>query len=1299
MTQSLSSSESILSYPCNMSALLDDDCFTPNIQEFTDDLPNLPLLDNEYLELSHHSQLSGCFEEPNDIVSGDEIHETFSCDETISFPSETSFITSPSLQSMHLHDNQVSSLYYGMQPTHFLSRNQNNPILSVTYSDRTHKFILLDPAGILSWCPENNHIERQYLYPPYKHKLFLEIHFSSKFNVYFVLTKKRSIIIFNSIFESLHVTTCLENSLLSISFLDARCLLIGAGVNGVSLWNYIKHDNNKNLYARIRPQRPMENYILSSPILTKIPDNKLIRKIIICYERKWIFALSFYDVFVLTFDGRLCKCFFHLHKQTITDCMYNTHHSLLLTVSNDSTLTLWSECGFPLHTFYSAAKSNNAVLQHPFSPHLVLVATDKGSIKCYNLLTLEEEFTQHIMDCYIEKINNVYITKQYLLFAASKDNISVLDFNYFCEYWGRLDNSLLYICFDKCEQKSDRFHALCVDGTIRIYSISQSRPISLVLPPPNIHFPSSFGSVAYDRNSSLLYILIGPQEIWVYTTKTHPSCLLEVYKQDVILRILSPVDPDTGDILHTGKSLQSFICTCLAFLYFPINFWTHNSVTHSNLLMVGLKDGRLVFISTGQEFIKLFEMQVSTGEVTSLRVSENSSELITQSVSVSGFALKLWSLPGLELLYSFELHGSLIAYWKVHNIIMAGFTDGSLSLYSTRDMGSSLCGGSMNTSGKEGKGSFDEIISIHGLERLNVFCTAHKSGLVKIWDHHKNLVKVISLNNSLGGVYFLNNSGDLLVSLNRHLYVIRHEHLLSSYSIIQDTGNNKDHNNSLAESAVFENPNSQNGELVSTKYGLYYVDTMQSYLKPYDIDLHGPNGLSILDEMLDKVAKESVCSLSSHNSEEIPPIPSKLFISPSQTPLILSYDNFPLPVFSTPTVSRTSTPPPSEVEKKETLRKEIALIEMEADKISQTDSSLVNEHRIELQPRIIDSKYIDEEKSNVPPNKPTQPTFRAEPIRFNPRVNIKSQTSQSKVKTHEDLVEIRTEVVTNILDGLVAKPITTITPKTRVLRKKRISRQVTESTENLSTSTIPIPQPAGDINNVSITQIKTVIRPKKRKVSSKINSKIVEESKDSYTEGELLHHQSIQDPPQFDIEVTHQPLGPNNTSKVIEAKRTPRKKFSLNMNNDYSVGWQEREYIRRLAYRFKECERNVNVWAYQAKHDMDRCMLRAKYYPDERKQSVVSQSIDVIRFLESTDNKDGYSSNLTQRNSTTTTSSSIVLSTSSYYAHKIKTDSVCNFRIGNTPQEPLLFKDNQFALRKSRCASAPFLRKSISKVF
>ena len=1312
-------------YQDNLSACSSDiySAETPEIQSEID-LAQSRVIDSNYFELSRPSIQCGDlhdFISPppwDDVSSAEGVDEGYLDDEIVSFPSEASLNTSPSLQSVHLQNQQgVSSLYYGMQLAHYLSRPPKITILSITYSDRAHKFIFLDQSGIVSWCPENNKVERVYLYPPYKHKLFLEIHFSSKFNVYFVLTKKRVIITLNSLFEQLHSTSCLENSLLNISFVETKSLLIGGGVNGVSFWNYTKKEFNKNKGSRIRSQKPMENYILCSSGLTKIPENKLIRRINICIERKWILALSFYDVFVLTYEGTLFKSFLNLHKQTITDCLFNTHHSLLLTVSNDSTLTLWSECGFLIHTFSSAMKSNTAVLQHPLSPHLVLVATEKGFVKCYNLFTLEDEFTQHIMDSCIATLGNIHITKQHMLFATSTQNISVFDLNYFCEFWGILGNALQFVCFVKSEQKSDRFHALCIDGTIRVYSISESRPISLVLPPPDITFPSSSASVAYNRTSNLLYILIAPQEIWVYTTKTNPSCRLEVYSGDILRSIMSPLDPETGDFVPTGILPHSFIpfCTCLTVLSSTVPIRSSDvTITrnNANLLMLGMKDGRILFINTDQEFYKQFEMQVSVGDVISIRVSENSSQLITQSVSVNGYVLKLWSLPGLEFLHSVELHNTLIAYWKLNDILMTGFDDGSFSLFSLKGMGSSLGRGSIDTSGSERDSVFDEIINIHGLERLNLFCTAHKSGLVKIWDHHKNLIKVIALNTSLGGVYFLNSKGDLLVALNRHFHIIRQEHVFSSVSIIQGADNKRGSFDTLEDSRVFEDPNSRNGELISTKNGLCYLDTMDSYLQPYDIDLHGPDGLAVLDQMLHQETKESIRSFTINSSEfNITPMASQLFRSPQQSPLVLSFDNFPLPIFSTPTASPRSTSPSLVPDEREILREKISnLVEEESPNLTCIPSTPFHEQ--EVKSKVPVEVYYNKAEG-LSQKKQIQLSTKIDLIKFNTNI---SYTPPIHIEAKKDeIIVLKTEKENTDLHLNVKLQIPSTTPKTRVFRKRRTVIQ-TSSNKNRSSSSqgfmqgavsvqsasvLPMPPTyhSTDNSDGSIKEVEVDIQNKSRKTNSNLSSNIlvtVDSLNGTGTNEEFA--QSVHQSSQLGVAIERDansitPLF-EKIEKAIKVKRNNDKIFSMNTYSDFSVGWQEREYIRRLAYRIKGYQRNLKVWAHQAKLDTDRCMLRAKLVPDARNHLKSHETLKDVTLLLTVKCEEGINQT---RNSTPIPINSS--STSSFHAYKVKIDSHTRYRINNTAQECLEIKEdfNNRVPPNSRCSSAPFLRKSFSR--
>ena len=1268
--------------------------------------------------------------QPWDDVSSAEAEEDdegYLDDEMMSFLSEASLNTSPSLQSVHLQNQQrVTSHYYGMQLVHYFSRSAKRPILSATYSDRAHKFILLDQSGIVSWCPENNKVERVYTYPPYKHKLFLEIHFSSKFNVYFVLTKKRVIIAFNSLFEQLHSTRCLENSLLNISFIESRSLLIGGGVNGVSFWSYNKKEYNRNQGSRVRSEKPMENYILRPSGRTIIPENKLIRRINICFERKWIFALSFYDVFVLTYEGTLLKSFLNLHKQTITDCLFNSHHSLLLTVSNDSTLTLWSECGFPIHTFTSGMKSNTAVLQHPISPHLVLVATEKGFTKCYNLFTLEEEFTQHIMDGNIATLGNIYITKQHMLFATSAQNIFVFDFNYFCEFWGILGNSLQFLSFDKCEQKSDRFHTLCIDGTIRVYSISESKPISLVLPPPDITFPSSSASVAYDRTSNLLYILIGPQEIWVYTTKTNPSCRLEVYSDDWLRSIMSPVDPETSGIKPTGLMSHTFIpsCTCITVLPSTVHIRPRDVTTapcYTNLLMLGMRDGRILFLTTERELCKEFEVQVSVGEVKSIRVSENSSQLITQSISVSGFVLKIWSLPCLEFLHKVELHDTLIAFWKVNDILMTGFDDGSLSLFSLKGMGSSLGRGSIDTSCAERDSALDEIINIHGLERLNLFCTSHKSGLVKIWDHHKNLIKVIALNASLGGVYFLNDKGDLLVSLNLHFYLIRQEHVLSSVSIIQGADNKRGSFDALGESRVFEDPNSRNGELISTKNGLFYLDTMKSYLQPYDINFHGPDGLTVLDQMIDQEMKESVRSFTVNSSDfNITPIASQLFRSPLQSPLTLSFNNFRFPMFSTPTPSPRPTSPSLVPDEREVIREKlIKLVEKELP--NPTSPLPAPDPAQKLQSARTVQRGFDDLKELSPATQ-FQPMAKINLPKYNNNNNNNTSIASKspvQIQAKKEEVSVSQTDHGNTESESPLKPPSTAY-NSRNLRKRRTIKQDIIPAQNTSTpsedltqntkiqqppSVLPLPPtyPPTESGKGTIQEVKMKIKTKSKEVYARLSHTKTPEGFDNFPEIETssVLTRSEQQPSQLEVlaekKVSIVPPLVEKVDKALKFKRTNEKIFPLNTYPDFSVGWHEREYLKRLTYRMKGNERNIKVWAHQAKLETDRCMLRAKLVPDARNPKMPREAIKVVHLFEA-----GYSKQGTTQPRNFTLSTQMVsrsFSTSSFQTHKVKLDSQSGFRLAYTSQESLETKEHISQVpHNSRCSSAPFLRKSISKV-
>ena len=55
--------------------------------------------------------------------------------------------------------------------------------------------------------------------------------------------------------------------------------------------------------------------------------------------------------------------------------------------------------------------------------------------------------------------------------------------------------------------------------SVRLVSMKDQKNLSTVLPPPSVSPLTQVLSVAYNREYSLVYLLVNPTEIWVYTMK------------------------------------------------------------------------------------------------------------------------------------------------------------------------------------------------------------------------------------------------------------------------------------------------------------------------------------------------------------------------------------------------------------------------------------------------------------------------------------------------------------------------------------------------------------------------------------------------------------------------------------------------------------------------------------------------------------------------------------------------------------------------------------------------------------
>ena len=63
------------------------------------------------------------------------------------------------------------------------------------------------------------------------------------------------------------------------------------------------------------------------------------------------------------------------------------------------------------------------------------------------------------------------------------------------------------------------FHTIPCCHSVRLVSMKDQKSLSTVLPPPSISPLQQVLGVTYNRECSMVYLLISEEEIWVYTMR------------------------------------------------------------------------------------------------------------------------------------------------------------------------------------------------------------------------------------------------------------------------------------------------------------------------------------------------------------------------------------------------------------------------------------------------------------------------------------------------------------------------------------------------------------------------------------------------------------------------------------------------------------------------------------------------------------------------------------------------------------------------------------------------------------
>nr|XP_019923445.2 uncharacterized protein LOC105329771 isoform X14 [Crassostrea gigas] len=672
------------------------------------------------------------------------------------------------------YSEHFTSVPYGVLPKATYTHGRKNAdIMGIVYNGRMRQFVILDGKGITTWKRDSglngeSRIQRALMYPKYEYRLISYLVYAKKFNCYFALGKDFSLKVLNRDFiETCSVSANLR-SVLFMLFNPVGDELITGGVDGTTVWKF-EQDATKQLTEI----KPLANYRLRRVRDLKDVGGSWVKRVDLDFTLQHLYCCSDTDLYAYDLKGQLLFKFLKAHTMSITGCIYSQFSKTLLTCSIDTEVKMWSLRGGLVHTFRGHSRAVTSIVVHPIKPSIIVTSSLDGSVRMWSLNTMEILYSVVIST---DGLMWMGMTDDCLMFCATVRNITLWNLNQFYDFFAVARSRICRLSLATCENKTTRVVAEGQDSSMRLFSRKSQKNLTTVLPPPDISPLQRVLSACYSREYNMVFVLITTMDIWVYTTKTDPSCRVMTWNvHDLQMSYLSNKGKKDSDnplggwssSLQGGPSHRATengmgnesLATChsLCILTSTATMWTEegfcspiqNMDLEETYLLMGMEDGRILFMDPVTKGKKYMEFKASKDAIQEMRHDIAHSALITMCHLKELAMVQIWSLPQLQLLHELYCSLDIACYSRMDHLFMSGHLDGCVNFFTlepAEDWGLFRAKVEPNKDSvvkKKRPEHNAEVVAIDSSKSMKIFCSASLNGVIRIWDENKHLVTEI----------------------------------------------------------------------------------------------------------------------------------------------------------------------------------------------------------------------------------------------------------------------------------------------------------------------------------------------------------------------------------------------------------------------------------------------------------------------------------------------------------------------------------------------------------------------------
>ncbi|XP_054840358.1 WD repeat-containing protein 97 [Eublepharis macularius] len=464
-----------------------------------------------------------------------------------------------------------------------------------------------------------------------------------------------------------------------------------------------------------------------------------------------------------------------LHSRIITDIAYCEVVGSPVTASRDTTIKVWDQSWHIRTVFVGHTGPVIALAIYPQRP-LIFSASQDGTIRTWNLDTVDQVDQVHVLEP-VEALETQTTSR---VISISGTSLTLWKINQLYSFYTPLGSPAKHLSYINLKAVANfpvRILCVCQDSSVRVLDALTGTVLAILSLDPSFQVLD----VAYCLPRETLFVLMESGTLLRVNAATDPMVVKKstarpsgVSQPCCLLLYSHIVDPKKAystwvEVVENQSDKKSWQKP-------PLKMQDKNRY----VLIMGQEDGLL---SVVEWFSGRIQCQVEAHcpqRVTTLAEYPSQTCIISAGTDLT---VKMWRVfpYAEESLVPLLCFSCAVPAWHMcclGETLAVAFQDPETVTYSI--VYYNLMEQTRSEHGPEDD-PLDDITGLCCCPNLKIFASASRDGSVKVWNIENKLLRHLKLNTIPESLAFANPQGDLLVGIERHLYLIHHIKYLPSY--------------------------------------------------------------------------------------------------------------------------------------------------------------------------------------------------------------------------------------------------------------------------------------------------------------------------------------------------------------------------------------------------------------------------------------------------------------------------------------------------------------------------------------